>query len=506
MPNKNQKFDSMQLTLDSIFNVPADVAGAVPTFSLRDTVRGLRTVLDQTGAYIYMKDLSGRYIYANQSVQELFAATLDQIVGQEDSQFFDLAVANELSIHDRRVMDQGESIECEETNIIKPSGEKRIYWSIKKPLHNEHGQIIGLCGISTDITLRKRAEQYEHFRNYILELITGGAALSNLLTSIVYGMEELNPEIICSILLLDESGTHLAKGAAPSLPGFFNEAIDGLEIGVGVGSCGTASYTGNRVIVEDISTHPYWEPYAALAKRAGLGACWSQPIRASTGEVLGTFAIYHREPHTPSEEDLCVIEKTARLASIAIERKKTEDKIHQLAFYDPLTTLANRILLADRLDQAIVASKRSGQYGALMFLDLDNFKVLNDTHGHMVGDLLLIEVARRLKACVREVDTVARFGGDEFVIMIADLDIRKTKSTAQAQIIADKISQTLSQPYQLKSNQDENVGAMIEHRCTASIGVTLFGNHAYQKDEIFKRADKAMYDAKEAGPNLIYFA
>ncbi len=187
------------------------------------------------------------------------------------------------------------------------------------------------------------------------------------------------------------------------------------------------------------------------------------------------------------------------------ERKKMEGQIHQLAFYDPLTKLPNRRLLDDRLRQTMAASKRSGCYGALMFLDLDNFKPLNDRHGHVVGDLLLIEAADRLKTCVRETDTVARFGGDEFVVMLSELDVDKAESTAQTGIIAEKIRNKLSETYLLTILDKEGTKTCIEHQCTASIGVTLFINNEASQDDILKWADTAMYKAKEQGRNTIRF-
>ncbi|NOU13802.1 MAG: PAS domain S-box protein [Methylococcaceae bacterium] len=155
------------------------------------------------------------------------------------------------------------------------------------------------------------------------------------------------------------------------------------------------------------------------------------------------------------------------------DRKRIEDEIRQLAYHDPLTRLPNRRLLNDRLQQVMVASVRSQNYAALMFLDLDNFKPLNDIYGHDAGDLLLLEVTNRLKSCVREMDTVARFGGDEFVVMVSELDTDKANSTAQAQSIADKIRAALSAPYHLDIKLDHTV-SVIEHHCTASIGVTVF--------------------------------
>jgi len=178
-----------------------------------------------------------------------------------------------------------------------------------------------------DITERKQAEQYEQFRSHTLELLAGGDPLSSILEAIVLGVEQLHPAMLCSILLLDSEGQHLGKGVAPSLPDFYNAAIAGIEIGIGAGSCGTAAFSGERVIVEDIATHPYWAPYKELAASAGLGACWSQPIRSSSGQVLGTFAIYHHEAHTPAEFEISIIEQSARLASIAIEKSIAAEKL-----------------------------------------------------------------------------------------------------------------------------------------------------------------------------------
>lgn len=185
------------------------------------------------------------------------------------------------------------------------------------------------------------------------------------------------------------------------------------------------------------------------------------------------------------------------------ERKQMEDQVRHLAFYDGLTQLPNRRLLNDRLGQAMAAGKRSSCHGALMFIDLDNFKPLNDTHGHTVGDLLLIEVANRLRSCVREVDTVARFGGDEFVVLLGELNPDKAESAARAALVAEKIRAALSEPYRLTIKQEGEADAVVLHRCTASIGVALFINQEPGQDEILKWADAAMYQAKEAGRNLV---
>jgi diguanylate cyclase (GGDEF)-like protein/PAS domain S-box-containing protein len=185
------------------------------------------------------------------------------------------------------------------------------------------------------------------------------------------------------------------------------------------------------------------------------------------------------------------------------ERKQMEEQVHQLAFFDPLTQLPNRRLFDDRLSQAMAVSQRSGCFCAVMYADLDNFKPLNDAHGHEAGDLLLIEVANRLKTCVREMDTVARVGGDEFVILVCELDTDKIESATQTRIVAEKIRIALALPYVLKILREGNTLTTVEHHCSVSIGVTLFVNHEADQASILDAADKAMYQAKEAGRNSI---
>ncbi|WP_246487484.1 EAL domain-containing protein [Ferrigenium kumadai] len=177
-------------------------------------------------------------------------------------------------------------------------------------------------------------------------------------------------------------------------------------------------------------------------------------------------------------------------------RKQSEEEIHRLAFYDALTQLPNRRLLHERLLQSMAISARSGKHGAVMFIDLDNFKTLNDTQGHDVGDLLLKEVARRLTRNVREGDTVARLGGDEFVVALESLSGVEQDAAAQAELIAEKIRAELVQPYRLKD---------IEHQSSPSIGVCLFRGHQNSLDEVLKQADLAMYQAKSSGRNMVCF-
>lgn len=178
------------------------------------------------------------------------------------------------------------------------------------------------------------------------------------------------------------------------------------------------------------------------------------------------------------------------------ERKALEEEIKQLAYYDPLTALPNRRLMQDRLQQALVASARSGKYGAVLFLDIDNFKSLNDSLGHDMGDILLQQVAQRLIDSVREGDTVSRQGGDEFVILLEELSEDTDEAAAKAKTIAEKILTALNQSYQLTCHKYQN---------TPSIGIALFHGYQHTVNELLKRADLAMYSAKADGRNTLRF-
>lgn len=188
------------------------------------------------------------------------------------------------------------------------------------------------------------------------------------------------------------------------------------------------------------------------------------------------------------------------------ERKKLELQIREMAFYDPLTQLPNRRLLGDRFIHCLAESKRSNQYGALIFLDLDNFKALNDNHGHAVGDMLLVQAAQRMRGCVREIDTVARLGGDEFVVMMVDLNENKAAATAQAGSLAEKIRAALAEPYRLAVKSNMQAGTLVEHCCTVSMGVVVFIEREGTQDDFMRLADTAMYHAKGAGSNVVRFA
>ena len=241
--------------------------------------------------------------------------------------------------------------------------------------------------------------------------------------------------------------------------------------------------------------------YQTMWKALLVNGHWSGEIwnRRKNGEIYPELLTI-----SAVRDERGVTRQYVALFSDISARKAVEDRVRQLAFFDALTELPNRRLLTDRLSQILLANKRSGHFGAVLFMDLDNFKPLNDTHGHAVGDLLLIEVARRLKASVREVDTVARLGGDEFVVLLSELDLTLETSQTQAMAIADKIRRAIAEVYRLTRNgHTGSVSQTVEHHCTASIGVAVFDPSQTDQENILHHADEAMYRAKETGRNQV---
>lgn len=473
----------------------------------------------------------------------------------------------------------------------------------------------------TDITKRWQGEQRSRAHGRILEMIAKAEPLQAILHTIVREIEDEDSTAFGSVLLLDEEGKHLYTGAAPHLPKFFNDAVDGIEIGIGVGSCGTAAKLGKRVIVHDVFTHEYWLPYIDLAKRAEIAACWSEPIIASNGKVLGTFAIYHRAPTTPDDEQIQLINFAANLAAVAIEnsstrealikrerefrslaenapinisrydkegrkiyvnrnlattlgksvtqllgktfseqsglpyndifqkafndavtsgktsifeiewptekglethlihmvaekdedgavigalatglditdRKKLEIELERQAHNDFLTGLANRRHFIELAENELLRINRYGGELSLILFDIDFFKTINDYYGHSNGDLVLKQIARITQNTIREIDIVARIGGEEFVVLLPQTGKQKASDAAER----------LRHAFEEDRIQLED-GTSINF--TASFGVvTINKDNEIREDissidDLLKRADRAMYQAKAKGRNRI---
>ncbi len=330
-----------------------------------------------------------------------------------------------------------------------------------------------------------RTKEFLVKQGRVLEMIATGAPLADILDQLTRLVESEMAGITGSVLLLDNQGVHLRHGAGPSLPSAYRQAIDGVRIGPAVGSCGTAAHRGETVIVTDIQSDPLWADFRTLAALHGFRSCWSSPILSQEGDVLGTFAMYSAVVNAPAAQHSRLIEMVTRIAGIAIERRRSEERIGHMAHHDDLTGLPNRALLDDRLAQALVQARRSGRAVALLFVDLDGFKFVNDSFGHAVGDAMLIAVAARLSGVLREGDTVARLGGDEFVLMLVDLD--RAEDAAR---VAQKVLSALAQPLL--------VHARSLH-ASASIGVSVYPGDGATGEQLLTHADVAMYRAKQRG-------
>ncbi len=317
-------------------------------------------------------------------------------------------------------------------------------------------------------------------------LMAQDAPLTEVLVAMTTAIEAQTDGMMASILLLDAEGRHLWHAAAPSLPEAYSQALNGIEIGPCVGSCGTAAYLKRAVFASDVQLDPFWAGHRSLAVEHGLRSCWSVPIFDGSREVLGTFALYYVEPRTPTPGEFELIGQASRLAGIAIERHRAHEQLVQLATVDPLTGLPNRSLLLKRLHRLLSRPQsEEPQSVAVLFCDIDRFKLVNDSLGHDAGDALLVAVANRLKAIVRPQDIVARLGGDEFVIVAEDLDEQ------QAGNLAERILAALSAPLTKAQVGVEGVSASIG----IAVAVTELEDQA---EDLIRRADIAMYEAKRS--------
>jgi diguanylate cyclase (GGDEF)-like protein/PAS domain S-box-containing protein len=556
---------------------------------------------------IYQIDTAGNCLFVNRRWCEIAGLSAAEAAGQEWMRTIHPddrdAVA---SIWREPVSSAGEW--SMDYRFLRPDG--KIVWVNGNAiaLHNATGEITGYLGNNLEITARKRGEERQRTRSAVTGRLAEDAGLPEILHLIAEGAERQTHGMACSILLLDETGQQLIYGGAAPLTDRVGRA--GSYIGDGArAACLVTKNRGKRFVIDDISAHSICDDCRPPALEGKQLSCWSEPILAINGEVLGVFAFYWAQPAAPDAGDIELMHEAAQLAGLAIERKRTENELqiaasvhqavseaiavtdadnriiainpaftqvtgyapheaigkdsnllksgrHDLPFYqkmwhalettgrwqgeiwnrrkcgeeypewlsisticdangkvlrriamssditekkrteetiwrqanyDSLTELPNRRLFRDRLQQELLKAQRGNLYVALLFVDLDRFKEVNDSLGHHSGDLLLIEAARRVCDCVRTTDTVARLGGDEFTVIMSELaDTDRVGEVAQAMLRA------LAEPFVL--------GAESAY-VSASIGITIFPSDADNVESLLKHADQAMYAAKEQGRN-----
>ncbi|WP_019899375.1 EAL domain-containing protein [Methylotenera mobilis] len=421
------------------------------TSALNESHR-LSEALDHIPAFVYIKDINGKYAYANRMTLDFFNCSLDELPSIDERLYFSIKTLAKVKDVDKRVIEDRQDA-YEEIEAISHDQQKHIFWQIKTPIYEggPESPVWGLCGISTDITDLKKAESSLRIAATAFESSDG----------------ILITDADCLILQVNSAFTEITGYSADDV----------------VGKKPSVLSSGRH---DDKYYEAMWEKINA----AGMwcGEIWN---RRKNGQIYPERMTISAVKDT----DAKVTNYVSVFTDIS-ESKASSEKIEHLAFYDPLTNLPNRLLLLDRMRQALSVSSRSGKKGALLFIDLDHFKVLNDTLGHSTGDLLLKLQADRLSSAVRAGDTVARFGGDEFVVVLEALEESASEAAAIAEQIANKI---------LLALHESCVFGAHQYQSTSSIGITLFGGEEYEIEELLKQADIAMYQAKKAGRNTLRF-
>jgi diguanylate cyclase (GGDEF)-like protein/PAS domain S-box-containing protein len=427
--------------------IPADIARLGRA---HQSLRTLARAVEQSPVSIVVTDPQGSIQYVNPKFEQLTGYTSAEVVGRHSR----ILGSGHAPAGDYRnlwtTLASGATWHGEFHNRRKDG---TLFWERASisPVMDEHGQLIHYVAVKEDITERKLAEH---------ELRVAATAFESQEGMFV---TDARGEILRVNRAFTRIAGYSAAEAVGQTPRLLNSGRHNEEF--------------------------YAEMWGSLQRDgAWQGEIWN---RRKNGEVYPEWLSI-----TAVRDERGQVTNYVAAFSDITRHKQAEDKIKLLAFSDPLTGLPNRRLLLDRLHQALVGSARTGRKGALLFIDLDNFKLLNDTRGHDMGDQLLKEVAGRLSACVREDDTVARLGGDEFIVMLEDLSQNKEEAAIQTRGIAEKILAALNHTYLL---------AACKHHSTPSIGITLFGDHPSSVDDLLKQADLAMYRAKAAGRNTLRF-
>lgn len=333
-------------------------------------------------------------------------------------------------------------------------------------------------------------EQLHALQQEILVGIALGDSLENVLTTFCLGVEALAPGVICSISGVDDE--RLTFIAGPSVPDSYARQIAGIHIGPTVGSCGTAIYLRRAVEVRDIETDPLWTPYKSLALPFGLLGCWSCPIEAVDGRVLGAFAFYFREKRGVSLFERQIAGECVKFCAMAIENSEARTRLNNLAFFDPLTGLGNRVTLKNRLGIILQRASEMRRAVAVYHIDISEFRAINDLHGRVVGDMALVKVAQLLRSVALDCDLIVRMGGDEFIVVKTE-----TSDDFDSEQFAEAIVSGLRGRYRIERGEE----FMIDVR----VGLANFPQDGGELDELLEHAEMALLRAKRSGGRFAMF-
>jgi diguanylate cyclase (GGDEF)-like protein/PAS domain S-box-containing protein len=408
-------------------------------------------VLNSIDSFIYTKNLSGKYTYANQAVLDLFEKNLDEVLGFDDSHFFDLALSKQLKKNDRQVMDQAIRIETEESNFIKAKNEMHIFKVVKKPLYNGDGIVDGMCGISTDITVEKKLLEQVNEQSYLLETMLNNIGAHIYVKDCERTFLYVNSRV--AELFGDKAENIIGKRDIDILPKEIAEHF----------------YQSDKQVFETHTKQVIEET--------------TQNENGETCHYISTKVPFNRPDKLPA---------LIGFSSDVTELFKLKEEFKKLANTDPLTNLYNRRFFTEQAGKEYQRAQRYSTSMTLISIDIDHFKSINDQFGHPAGDQVLIEVAKALQENLRQTDILARIGGEEFSILLPET------SEMSAMAFAERIREEQSKLKIIGDWQGEIT-------LSVSIGVSSFRPSDKAFDDLFSRADKALYQAKNSGRNKVYY-
>ena len=455
---------------------------------LAESESRFRAFVQHSSDVVGVIDAAGMITYVSPSVQVVFGHEPRSLLGRPVIDLIhpddiDRAMSAIASLADRPFESESIEVRC-----LHADGSWR--WAETTCTNQMHEPAVrGVVGNFRDVTERRRIEALGSQETEVLERILSGAPIPETLHILLEAVEEFLGDASATIRLLDDETGELQRVASPTLSPAFIEAMD-VRLAEQASDAAQASNSGfEPIVIGDIENDPRFPQLAELrelARTHGFRAFWSEPIRTRDDErLLGMLAIYVRNAREPSDAEQSIMERVRSLVSIALDRAAHTQQLGHLALHDTLTDLPNRALAVQRLDAALARLRDGTSMVAVLFLDLDRFKVVNDGLGHDTGDELLIAVGRRLATSVRRNDTVARFGGDEFVMVCEELTDER-----QVEEVADRAIHALSQPFAL-----EHAEVVV----TASIGIAITRRPSDRPASLLRDADAAMYRAKSRG-------
>jgi diguanylate cyclase (GGDEF)-like protein/PAS domain S-box-containing protein len=426
---------------------------------------------------------AGRVQYISPAVANIFGRPLEDLLGSSFVDFLDDDGTQQGYALYETLIEHPDQPVATEFHVFDGTEWRWIEATWTNQLHEP--AVRGIVGNLREITDRKRGAAFAEVETRVLELILSGAPVPETLTTLIEALEDSIPDGLGSIRLLDAEHGTLESVAAPSLPAEYVEAAGELSTVEDVNAFLSAT---ELHVMRDIAAEGSQPAITELCLSYGLRGLWSAPIRTPDGSTfLGLLGFFLRTVRDPKPGELALLERVRDLAAVAIDRDARTKELGRLALHDTLTGLPNRALAQDRLEHALTRLRNGGDDAmvAVLFVDLDRFKLVNDGLGHETGDELLVAVSRRLSAAVRHQDTIARFGGDEFVVLCEDLS-----GEDQAVELAERAALAFAEPFVL---------SRAEVSVSASIGIAVTSRSSERAASLLQDADAAMYRAKKRG-------